>query len=398
VRRDSDAADERQAGLLDRVVERYGAGRVWAATGIAVLLTLALGMVVAPRAVYDGFLWQYLWGPVYADAHNAICAVHGTGGSEALYDPAACRQATGVVAEPGYTRISTAVYMLTLLYALAGVVVYWEPLQDRLGVTLDRGLFYALVPIMLFGGALRTVEDAFDAGLRAGATPPITFPWNTWLISPQIYVTVFLIAVALLVLSRWLSIRGVVESYQRALFAGGSAVLAITLGVLVWLSLSTAYATFLPQFTILTVGIATVLAGAIWWLLERYRPAVNAGTGRIGAVVIWGHAIDGTANVLGLDWAVALGYPGGNLRSKHVVNQLLVDLTEALLPPDLIAQIGTAWPFLLVKLVVPVAVIWVFDERIFEESPRYAYLLLIAILAVGLGPGTRDMLRLTFGI
>jgi len=40
----------------------------------------------------------------------------------------------------------------------------------------------------------------------------------------------------------------------------------------------------------------------------------------------------------------------------------------------------------------------VFDHRIFEESPRYAYLLLIAILAVGLGPGTRDTLRATLGI
>jgi uncharacterized membrane protein len=45
-----------------------------------------------------------------------------------------------------------------------------------------------------------------------------------------------------------------------------------------------------------------------------------------------------------------------------------------------------------------VAVVWVFDREIFEESPRYAYLLLIAILAVGLGPGTRDMLRATLGI
>jgi uncharacterized membrane protein len=398
VTEDADAVDDREAGLLDRLVDRYGAGRVWVATGVAVLLALGLGVILAPRTVYDGFLWQYLWGPVYADAHNALCAVQGPRGSEALYDPATCRQAVGTVAEPGYTRISTAVYMLTLLYALAGVVAYWEPLQRRLGVTLDRRLFFALVPIILFGGTLRTVEDAFDAGLIAGGTPPITYPWNTFLISPQIYVTVFLVALALVLLSRWLAIRGVVASYERALFAGGSLVLCATFGVLVWLAATTEYVSLLPQFTILTVAIATTLTGAIWWLLERYAPAVNAGTGWIGAVVIWGHAIDGTANVLGLDWAVALGYPGNNLQSKHVVNQFLVDLTRAVLPPDLVTQVGTAWPFLLVKLVVPVAVVWVFDERIFQESPRYAYLLLIAILAVGLGPGTRDMLRLTFGI
>jgi uncharacterized membrane protein len=33
-----------------------------------------------------------------------------------------------------------------------------------------------------------------------------------------------------------------------------------------------------------------------------------------------------------------------------------------------------------------------------EESPRYSIIMLVAILAVGLGPGTRDMLRATFGI
>ena len=65
---------------------------------------------------------------------------------------------------------------------------------------------------------------------------------------------------------------------------------------------------------------------------------------------------------------------------------------------DLVGLAGTAWPFLLVKIVAALAVVWVFDEQIFEESPRYAILLLIAIVAVGLGPGTRDMLRATFGI
>jgi uncharacterized membrane protein len=51
-----------------------------------------------------------------------------------------------------------------------------------------------------------------------------------------------------------------------------------------------------------------------------------------------------------------------------------------------------------VKLVAATVVVWVFDEQIFEESPRYTMLLLVAVLAVGLGPGTRDMLRATFGV
>jgi uncharacterized membrane protein len=43
-------------------------------------------------------------------------------------------------------------------------------------------------------------------------------------------------------------------------------------------------------------------------------------------------------------------------------------------------------------------VVWVFEDGVFEDSPRYTMLLLVAVLAVGLGPGTRDMLRATLGV
>jgi uncharacterized membrane protein len=75
-----------------------------------------------------------------------------------------------------------------------------------------------------------------------------------------------------------------------------------------------------------------------------------------------------------------------------------VDFTANTLPPSVLAVTGDAWPFLIVKLVAATFVVWVFEEGIFEESPRYTMLLLVAVLAVGLGPGTRDMLRATFGV
>jgi uncharacterized membrane protein len=80
------------------------------------------------------------------------------------------------------------------------------------------------------------------------------------------------------------------------------------------------------------------------------------------------------------------------------VNQFVVDVTGATLPTSVLAVTGDAWPFLLVKLVAATFVIWVFEESVFEESPRYTMLLLVAVLAVGLGPGTRDMLRATLGV
>jgi len=51
-----------------------------------------------------------------------------------------------------------------------------------------------------------------------------------------------------------------------------------------------------------------------------------------------------------------------------------------------------------VKMVVASLVLWLFTDEFMEESPRYSLLLLVAVTAVGLGPGTRDMVRVTFGI
>ncbi|MEF8831772.1 MAG: DUF63 family protein, partial [Halobacteriales archaeon] len=82
----------------------------------------------------------------------------------------------------------------------------------------------------------------------------------------------------------------------------------------------------------------------------------------------------------------------------HPVNRFIVDATDAVLPASVTGVVGDAWPFLLVKIAVVLFVLAIFDETVFDESPRYAVLMLIAILAVGLGPGTRDMLRATFGV
>ena len=79
------------------------------------------------------------------------------------------------------------------------------------------------------------------------------------------------------------------------------------------------------------------------------------------------------------------------------INAFLLSVSGGALAP-LTEVLKTAWPFLVLKLAAALFVIWIFDEAIFEESPRYAVLLLVAIVAVGLGPGTRDMLRATFGI
>jgi uncharacterized membrane protein len=370
--------------------------RAYLAVVATALVALVGGSALFPRAVYGGFIWKYFWGPVYADAHGWTCAILQPadgwsvvrGGSRA-----ACRgEPYGAII--GYNAVNEVGYALTLVFAVVGVVL----LLRRLDIGESPDLFFGLLPFMFLGGALRVVEDANVAALRAGGDAAFSYPWSALIISPVIYFTMFVVALVALGVAIRLERSGQIESYHRALAGIGTAVLALTLLVLVGLAFTREYVYFLPQFTVVVVGIATFVTWLIWQGIEEYAPALKDGTGRIGAVVIWGHAVDGTANVVGLDWGAELGYPAGDLVGKHPVNRFVVDATNAVLPASVTGVIGDAWPFLLLKLVVVLFVLSVFDDQIMEDSPRYSVLMLVAILAVGLGPGTRDMLRATFGI
>ncbi|VTT87762.1 hypothetical protein DM2_1096 [Halorubrum sp. DM2] len=370
--------------------------QAWAAVVGGVTALLAVGSVVFPRVVYDRFLWRYFWGPVVADGEGAQCAVRGGGTTELLGSEAACQSAVSageVVATPGYTTFSTVSYVVILLAMLIGVVF----LLRRLDIATELRFFFALFPFMLFGGAMRTVEDAGVAATAAGVDPLIGFPASALLISPFIYFTVFVFTLACVLAAYALERRGIVDDYARPLFASGAVGLTLAVGYLAVLAATTGYVTFYPQVLIPTLVIATAATAGTWALATRQIPTIRQGTGAAGIVIIWGHAIDGVANVIGLDWMPALTGTA-NLVPKHVVNALIVDWTGRLLPASVSAVTGDAWPFLLVKLAAATFVVWIFNGEMYDESPRYTLLLLITVLAVGLGPGTRDMLRATFGV
>ncbi|PSQ42449.1 hypothetical protein BRD17_08710 [Halobacteriales archaeon SW_7_68_16] len=347
--------------------------REWVGAALALVGALVAGSLTLPRLVYDRFVWQYFWGPVYSDANNARGAVRSAEGVRLYGSDAGCRAADGVAAYTGYTTVSTVGYMVVLLFMILGVLL----LLNRLGVGEDRRLVFALVPFMLFGGALRVVEDVTDAAIAADIEPVLTYPVNTLFISPVIYVTVFLVTLGALLASLGLESGGYAPDRYRAM---------------------TEYVDLYPQVLVVDVGLASVLAYGLYVAAARYRPVVHEGTGTVGLVVLWAHAIDGVANVVAADWLPVLGHPIESYGAKHVVNRAIIGVTESLQPAAVSAAIGTSWPFLVVKLAVALAIVWLFDRTIFEDTPRYAVLLLIAASAVGLGPGTRDMLRVTFAI
>ncbi|MFB6160972.1 MAG: DUF63 family protein [Haloferacaceae archaeon] len=373
------------------LAERVGTDpvRAWAGAALALLVAVGVGSVAFPRTVYDGFVWQYFWGPVQADAHSAACAVRAGGTTSYLDALAACRAASGVVAYPGYTLVSEVGYVVLLLFGVSGVIL----LLRQLDVGGERDLVVALLPFVFFGGALRVVEDATDTG----ASTLLAYPLNTLVISPVIYVTVFVVTLVALLASVAAARRGVVERYERPLFGLGLVALLATLAVLAAVATGET-AAFHPQVLVVVLVLATGVTGVVRLLIRRFAPWIDEGTGpQVGFVVVWAHAVDGAANVVGLDWMPALG-AGPNLVPKHPVNRAIVEVTGAVLPESVLAVTGDAWPFLLVKLLAATFVVAVFDRQMFEENPRYAVLLLVAVVAVGLGPGTRDLLRATLGV
>jgi uncharacterized membrane protein len=372
--------------------------QAWLTAFFGGIVTVGLAAILFTERVYYGFLWRYLWGPVQADADNESCYVYLRDGGEVVPGSevsGGCAPAeSAFVAEPGYTVISTAVYIAVLVFMLAGVYL----LLDRFDLSPYDRFFYALFPFMLFGGVLRTVEDAFVAAQRAGEAPAIEFPASALLISPFIYFTVFVIALGSFLLSKYLARSGRTETFYYPLAAMGAGWLAGAFGYLLYLSLGNDWIQLRPSVLAVVLGLATITAAAAYFGTERFRPAVHAGTGLMGLVVLWAHAVDGVANVLANDWTQLWGL--GEYSAKHPFNRFVIDATSAIQGGDTIVgvYVGTGWPFLLVKVAVPLLLISVFDEEFIDESPRYAVMLLGAIVAVGLGPGTRDMVRLAFGI
>lgn len=389
-----------------KLLDRYGVDpeKAWIAAFVAGVVSVVVAALVFTERVYYGFIWRYFWGPVRADAEGEDCFVYvqeegevvsGTVAADETYTTG-CANVDGVfVAEPGYTVVSTVSYIIVLVFMLAGVYL----LLSRFDLSPYDQFLYALVPFMLFGGALRTVEDAFVQAMRAGETPALEFPASALLISPFIYFTVFVIALGAFLLSKWLVHRDATETWTYPLAAMGLFWLLATVGYLFSLSVTTDYVSFHPSILVVILGLATVFSVAAYVAAERWRPVINAGTGLMGLVVVWGHAVDGFANVLANDWT-HLWSLGINYSPKHPFNEFVMTTTGSLQGGEAIAGIyvGTAWPFAIIKILVPLAIVAIFDEEFVEESPRFAVMLLGAIVAVGLGPGTRDMLRFAFGI
>lgn len=117
----------------------------------------------------------------------------------------------------------------------------------------------------------------------------------------------------------------------------------------------------------------------------------------INKLMIFGQSLDGVATSLGLDF---YGYG-----EKHVLSAKVINTFQ-----DFAERIDWQWgadhptflAFLPLKFLLPVLIIWAMDVQATRKGedlhPTVTGLLKFAIIMVGFGPGTRNFIRMGFGI
>jgi len=239
----------------------------------------------------------------------------------------------------GYNIFNTAVYAIILILSLFVLI----NVLRRLGVKLDGRLWTDLLPWIVLAGVLRALED-------------IAFFPHTWLlITPGIYLLIFAGAFASLLIQRYTE-RPFVR-YLGVSFLVIFGAIAIS-NAKNWASLAftlaLALACFLVAFYALRLLKIKILKGKNWQVLLA-------------------HAIDSSATFMALTY---LCVGSSRYFEQHVV------------PSALFAGFGT-WIFIPLKIIVVLLALWVIDK---ETNKEWNWMLKFTILALGLGPGTRDLM------
>ncbi|MFC7215338.1 DUF63 family protein [Saliphagus sp. GCM10025334] len=269
----------------------------------------------------------------------------------------------GFVLPPWYVVVPLAVVLLgtvALLWVLA------PPVTDE--------TVMAFVPWMMLGSTLYVLHqlEQFPASLEALFS------------APTVYVTTATVAGLTWIAGSFLYAAGLQRSIERfvGIVGTGFAVVFATFTVLIGWQMGT----FEPFWPVITVVVTGVVAAIAWVALSLWRTDVAAVTGVTGALVVFAHALDGVSTAIGYD---VLGV------SEDVPASAFILEVGEMLPTA--GYIGGGWLFVLVKIVLALIIVSLFEEYVREE-PRQARIVLGLIAAVGLGPGVHNILLFTVGV
>jgi len=258
-----------------------------------------------------------------------------------------------------YTLVDTLTYALILLACIWLIYRWLESNQ----ITIDRKLVYSLIPWIIFGGCLRVVED----------TGFVVSDLHVLLTTPLIFFLVFAIALPVLIISNMLEKKGLIQSWKKVFFYAGTILTVFSLIFLTWFGLTGSRLDLMVASIILTM---TAVSSALLYALTRYGFKWQYMQERLYQVLIFGHMLDASATSFGIDLHPVL------YSEQHVIGSVLIDLT------------GTAFVMYPLKMLVLIPGIYILELYRREGATGIWYLILLAMIMVGLAPGIRDMMRM----
>ena len=326
---------------VETTLPKTGSREWWLLYLLAPIVLIGVGILAFPSLVYDQFIWQYLWGPVVADA----------AGHPVTHE--------GIRAVRGYTAVNTMAYLAAVAYSLPGLRAY----LDHLDVSLDARLAYGLAPIIVAGGAMRALEDI---GLLGDAA--VLF------ITPSIYFVVTLVTVLALGVGALARDRGFL-SIPQTIGVVGTVWAVGAIGWAIWYGVSRA-APMRLWVPVATIGIALGITALYYWV-----------TGVIDAVplrhpllilAVFGQTWDGAQNLIGVTF---LEYTPKLVVTNHVYQAT-----------------GFSGSTFVLKLIVTGVIVWYLADAKAEMTHTWWWLMTFFIGALGLPMGVRGSLRMMLGV
>ncbi len=236
----------------------------------------------------------------------------------------------------GYTIPKTLTYAVVLVLVVYAV---YEILK-KLKIKIDKKLAVGVAPFVVFGGAVRVLEDS---GLLS----------SYWLVTPGVYALVFFIVFPLLLVSVWFERRKKIP-YHKVLLAIGSGLALFTLSKINFVNpygLSLVLIFFLPWVVF------------FFWFVKKWS-AENK-------LVTLTQMFDATSTFVAVNYF--------SYAEQHVIPTALINLFGP-------------FSFIVVKVVVVVGILVLIDK--YSDDKNFSNWIKLCIAILGGATGTRDFVRL----
>lgn len=203
--------------------------------------------------------------------------------------------------------------------------------------------------------------------------------------APSVYLSTFVALGLVWLVAAVGAEAGFFASIPRLLGIVGTTVTLVFVTLHVYVALGDEALSIDPVWPVIGIVTSVAVAGLSFILLSLTYTEAVATTGKVGAFVVFAHALDGVTTAIGVD-VICAGAIAACERSPapQFIMGVAADLPTA-------EYIGVGWLFVVVKLLLALLVVALFSDYV-AERPARGYLALTVVAALGFGPGVYNLL------